>query len=342
MSSTTTKNPEDTIFSIRILSTNKDIGKLIGEHGKEIAAIRESCNAVLHISELSKGIRERILTVRGNNTQINNAVKQICNKFASDSVRPTTTTSDETPVEHHEEKPSNPDAFVFILLLPVVLTGRVIGKGGEKINSIKQDSGATIVIANDPLDNTTERKVTFTGTVEAVVKAATPIINIISENSFRLRDMHMIHYTPGAPFNSSNGSAHAQLPAHINAAVAAAVAKSNFNNKGKTSTRDTATASNSEQILTIQINVPATSIGSIIGHQGNNIRDIRRRSGAEITIAANSVGDERSIMIKGNLQQNEMALFLIQSTLANAPPRRTNNNNNSNKEEAPASTTTNN
>jgi hypothetical protein len=80
-------------------------------------------------------------------------------------------------------------------------------------------------------------------------------------------------------------------------------------------------AAGQEQILTIQINVPANSIGAIIGHRGQNIRDIRRQSGAEINVAENAVGEERSIIIKGNLNQNEMALYLIQSTLAAAPAR---------------------
>lgn len=83
-------------------------------------------------------------------------------------------------------------------------------------------------------------------------------------------------------------------------------------------------AAGQEQILTIQINVPANSIGAIIGHRGQNIRDIRRQSGAEINVAENAVGEERSIIIKGNLNQNEMALYLIQSTLAAAPARQQN------------------
>ncbi len=43
------------LISVRVLSSNKDIGKLIGENGRDIAAIREQCEAMLHISGARDG-----------------------------------------------------------------------------------------------------------------------------------------------------------------------------------------------------------------------------------------------------------------------------------------------
>jgi predicted RNA-binding protein YlqC (UPF0109 family) len=55
--------PANETVSIRILSSNTDIGKLIGATGREISELRDQCAAVLHISELNKGVRERILSI---------------------------------------------------------------------------------------------------------------------------------------------------------------------------------------------------------------------------------------------------------------------------------------
>lgn len=68
-------------LSVRILSTNKDIGKVIGEHGRDISLIREQCQAVLHISELTKGIRERVLTIKGTPSQVGAAFERVCPKL---------------------------------------------------------------------------------------------------------------------------------------------------------------------------------------------------------------------------------------------------------------------
>lgn len=309
---------QDLVFSVRILSSNKEIGKLIGEQGREISAIRETSHAVLHISDMAKGIRERILTVKGTLAQITCAIALICPKFASEN--PKQTEDPELETKKTEDPSSESQSFICVLLLPNVMTGRVIGKGGEKIKAIKQSSGASINISNDPIENTTERKVTFSGTVESVVAALTTFLSALEENAARIRETHMVYYTPGASSlpNSllSPFLLPSQLPSAINAAVAAAVAKQNPSKKREVP------STGQEQFLTIQINVPANSIGSIIGHHGANIKDIRRRSNAEITIAEASVGNERSILIKGNLQQNEMALYLIQSTLSAAPVAR--------------------
>ena len=47
-------------------------------------------------------------------------------------------------------------------------------------------------------ENTSERKVTFTGSVVAVVRALTSFVLILSENESLLRETEMSYFTPGA------------------------------------------------------------------------------------------------------------------------------------------------
>jgi hypothetical protein len=51
------------------------------------------------------------------------------------------------------------------LVIPNDMVGAIIGKGGAKINEIRQLSGSVIKI-NEPTDNSNERLVTITGTQE--------------------------------------------------------------------------------------------------------------------------------------------------------------------------------
>lgn len=49
------------------------------------------------------------------------------------------------------------------IYIPNDMVGAIIGKGGQKINEIRQLSGSVIKI-NEPQDNSNERLVTITGT----------------------------------------------------------------------------------------------------------------------------------------------------------------------------------
>ena len=51
------------------------------------------------------------------------------------------------------------------IFIPNDMVGAIIGKGGAKINEIRQLSGSVIKI-NEPQDNSNERLVTITGTSE--------------------------------------------------------------------------------------------------------------------------------------------------------------------------------
>jgi len=132
-------------MSVRVLLSNKDIGRVIGEGGKDISYIRETCKAVLHISEMVKGLRERILTIKGLEEQVMAALEHVVPKLIH------------TDGDASEERAEN--ELNVVLLVPNIMAGRIIGKGGEKIKSIKQTSGCAVNVANDALEGSTERKV---------------------------------------------------------------------------------------------------------------------------------------------------------------------------------------
>ncbi|CAH1774687.1 unnamed protein product [Owenia fusiformis] len=72
-----------------------------------------------------------------------------------------------------------PNAQTHEITVPNDLIGCIIGRGGQKINEIRQFSGAQIKISN-PEDGSTDRKVTITGVPEAI-QAAQYLINASME-----------------------------------------------------------------------------------------------------------------------------------------------------------------
>lgn len=61
------------------------------------------------------------------------------------------------------------------------MVGAIIGKGGAKINEIRQLSGSVIKI-NEPTDNSNERLVTITGTQECNQMALYMLYSRLGEN----------------------------------------------------------------------------------------------------------------------------------------------------------------
>lgn len=140
------------MISVRVLSSNKDIGKLIGENGRDISQIRDSCQAVLHISELNKGVRERILTIKGTADQISAAFDMIAPKLgAAAASSSSSSSSSEAATPDAATDGTKAGELTLVLLVPNIMAGRIIGKGGEKIKTIKADSGANVNVANDPI-----------------------------------------------------------------------------------------------------------------------------------------------------------------------------------------------
>ena len=68
------------------------------------------------------------------------------------------------------------------IFIPNDMVGAIIGKGGQKINEIRQLSGSVIKI-NEPQDNNNERLVTITGTQECNQMALYMLYSRLGESS---------------------------------------------------------------------------------------------------------------------------------------------------------------
>jgi heterogeneous nuclear rnp K-like protein 2 len=79
-----------------------------------------------------------------------------------------------------------------------------------------------------------------------------------------------------------------------------------------------------EEIQTQNISIPADMVGCIIGRGGSKISDIRKSSGARISIAKapHDETGERMFTIVGSANSNERALYLLYENLEAEKMRR--------------------
>jgi len=79
-----------------------------------------------------------------------------------------------------------------------------------------------------------------------------------------------------------------------------------------------------EEIQTQNISIPADMVGCIIGRGGSKISEIRKSSGARISIAKapHDESGERMFTITGSATANEKALYLLYENLENEKMRR--------------------
>jgi heterogeneous nuclear rnp K-like protein 2 len=76
------------------------------------------------------------------------------------------------------------------------------------------------------------------------------------------------------------------------------------------------TSSTSSTQSSVQIYIPNDMVGAVIGKAGSKINSIRQQSGCRITIAEpDAAGGERLVTIMGSADANQMALYLLYSSM---------------------------
>ncbi|KAK4547934.1 hypothetical protein LTR36_010653 [Oleoguttula mirabilis] len=136
------------------------------------------------------------------------------------------------------------------------LVGLIIGRNGENLRRIEQESGARVQFIQAKDSHVPERQATISGPLRAREHAKTQIFSIIEENGGQNVSQEKGAYTAGMP-----GRAKVNLPALRD---------------GEAST---------------QVMVPDKTVGLIIGRGGETIKDLQERSGCHVNI----VGENKSV-----------------------------------------------
>jgi predicted RNA-binding protein YlqC (UPF0109 family) len=219
-----------------------------------------------------------------------------------------------------------------VLLIPNNQVGSMIGKGGAKVNAIRQGTGAQIKISEKPLGDSTEKSVTVVGNSKTIAAALLQICAHLNDEADKVAT---VPYVPKAveyddygyggrddwgPPRRDGGRKRKQWPEDDYYRGGYGPERGPYRDDGY-GPRGPPGPPQPQQTLVVP--VPNYIMGTVIGKNGGSINEIRGRSGATIKIAPLEAGaTDRMVTITGTPQANETAIAMIHQKMAEhgSPP----------------------
>jgi len=215
--------------------------------------------------------------------------------------------------------------------------GTIIGRQGLKIKQIQDASGVRMVAQKEMLPQSTERIVEVQGSPPGIEKAIWEIGKCLIDD--HERGYGTVLYNPAVrvqpgvgPGPLANGGATAGLGGRsYNRTGHGADFSDSPPTYSRRSGSDAASrppppthTEDGEEMQTQNISIPSDMVGCIIGRGGTKISEIRKTSGARISIAKAPHDDtgERMFTITGSASANEKALYLLYENLEAEKMRR--------------------
>jgi heterogeneous nuclear rnp K-like protein 2 len=139
---------------IRAVISSQEAATCIGKGGENVSQIRRLSGAKCTVSDYSRGAVERILTVSGPQDAVAKAFGLIIRTLNNEPLDAPSTAQSKT--------------YPLRLLIPHILIGSIIGKGGVRIREIQEASGARLNASDACLPLSTERSLVILGVADAV------------------------------------------------------------------------------------------------------------------------------------------------------------------------------
>ncbi|XP_064091559.1 insulin-like growth factor 2 mRNA-binding protein 1 isoform X8 [Macrobrachium nipponense] len=304
----TSPSQRHTDFPLRILVLSEMVGAIIGRQGSTIRTITQQTRARVDVHRKDNaGSLEKAITIYGNPENCTNACKRILE------------------VMQEEAKNTNKGEIPLKILAHNNLIGRIIGKGGNTIKKIMDDTSTKITISsiNDINSFNLERIITIKGNIDDIAVAE----NMISS---RLRTSYENDLQAFAPQSAMFPGLH---PMAMMSTVGFGLPRSSGSASGGMGMYGSSPTtypplypspvqghgSHGSEVCeeTAYLYIPNSAVGAIIGTKGSHIRNIIRFSGASVKIAAleeegrPTEQTERKVTIVGTPEAQWKAQFLI-------------------------------
>lgn len=339
------------MLTLRAIVSSKEAGVIIGKAGKNVADLRDETGVKAGVSKVVQGVHDRVLTVTGPLQGVAKAYGMVAKSLLEGAPQMGMGGVVQNNGTHREyfwhslifnlvqvRSANGLQFFVAVrLLISHNQMGTIIGRQGLKIKYIQDASGVRMVAQKEMLPQSTERIVEVQGTPEGIEKAIWEIGKCLIDDW--QRGTGTVLYNPavragvgGAPPNNAflgpnpgayggrsynrtgNGADFSDNPGSYNRRQ-----NSDAPNRGIPLVTE-----DGEEVQTQNISIPSDMVGCIIGRGGSKISEIRRSSGARISIAKGAHDDtgERMFTIMGSAQANEKALYLLYENLEAEKMRR--------------------
>ncbi|PCD19562.1 hypothetical protein FGRA07_05311, partial [Fusarium graminearum] len=319
-------------LTLRAIVSSKEAGVIIGKGGKNVADLRDETGVKAGVSKVVQGVHDRVLTITGGCDAISRAYAIVARALLEGA-----------PAMGMGGVVQSNGTHPIKLLISHNQMGTIIGRQGLKIKHIQDASGVRMVAQKEMLPQSTERIVEVQGTPEGIQRAIWEICKCLVDDW--QRGTGTVLYNPvvrtqpssggntsgGAGFNQGSGrSDYGGSPRVMRTGNGADFSNGSSRPYNRRSDSDAALRGppthdeNGEEIQTQNISIPADMVGCIIGRAGSKISEIRKTSGARISIAKapHDETGERMFTIMGTAKANESALFLLYENLEAEKMRR--------------------
>lgn len=334
-SSPTNENPltEEEIanatVTIRSLVSSKEAGVIIGKAGKNVADLREQTGVKAGVSKSMGGVQERVLTVTGTLDGISRAYAIAASTLLESPV----SAPQNNLFNNQPSTTTNSGTAVIRLLISHHQMGTIIGRQGLKIKTIQENSKVRMAASKQFLPNSTERIVEVHGKPEAIQSAIWEIGRCLLEETDRNSSTIFFNPQPGSSniFNGNtsqtgrfNNGTNFSNNTHSNGNNLRFNPHHHNNHRGNGSINSRAPNASNEPVIQEQMAISADMVGCIIGRGGAKIAEIRRESGAKISIAKepHDASGDRMFTISGTKKANEKAFKLLFNQLEAEKNRR--------------------
>jgi len=262
---------ESDMSADQVMVPDNMVGLIIGRGGEQITRLQAESGCKIQMSQDGQGSSHRMCTLTGSEEAISTAKNMI-----------------ETIIDNEANKYGRGmgmgtngvlggmvgvGATSYEMMIPGRLVARIIGKGGEVIKALQEETGAKIVIIQDTKEFADEKPLKITGGPDIVEFAKKRVEQIIAEEEEKLGRGG---FRGGRGGQGGYRGGHGGWPGH------------NYGYDSGYDTTDTMT-------------VPSIKVGIVMGKGGETIRMICSESGAHCQVDKSGPegAREKTIVIKG-------------------------------------------
>eukprot|EP00245_Coleochaete_scutata_P005389 TRINITY_DN1888_c0_g1_i2.p1 TRINITY_DN1888_c0_g1~~TRINITY_DN1888_c0_g1_i2.p1 ORF type:complete len:604 (+),score=111.05 TRINITY_DN1888_c0_g1_i2:97-1908(+) len=297
-------------ISFRVLCPASKVGSIIGKGGSIVKHIREMTGAKIKVEAAVADCEERVITVTG-----------------TEEPGATYSPAQEGLIQVHGrvmevsqlQEENNTGVLTSRLLVPTSQIGCIMGQRGVIIQEIRRTSGAVIrILSKDqvpPCAEESDELVQLLGTMEKTQEALRQITARLRANPPRDK--------------LQGGQGGGPPPPQLAQTVAPPMYGSNWGFGGPPGAGMGGFGGPAipfpsplpPSISTINVSIPSSAAGTLIGKGGENIKKVRSLSGAIVRlpdVKEGSLAQERTVEISGTQDQIKMAHDLVQAFIAQA------------------------
>mmetsp|Transcript_21524 Transcript_21524/g.59085 ORF Transcript_21524/g.59085 Transcript_21524/m.59085 type:complete len:334 (+) Transcript_21524:210-1211(+) len=315
--------PDESALSLKILVSNRLVGGVIGKGGATINAIKEASGAKVKVSnntEVFPGTTDRIILLSGSLNSILAAARMVAAEMFKETPR-------DTP--EAAAAPFTEITTSVTIAIPSSACGLILGKGGERINLLREQTQAKITLQSKEkaVPGLNERTVAITGNVVTAQLALEKVIlSLLGDGNVQYENLG----TNYAGFTAITQS-FAQVPQQTHAGLHAAALQLPLG-------YDFAAAYGLQQAapqlfpgieggagqVQMRLGIPEASVGVLVGKAGMAIKELMSISGASIKVSQRGEvvpgTTNRIVTISGNPVAANYAHMLVLQKVPTATP----------------------